>query len=61
VILEPGEAVTSEYQLWDDYQVEGYMSPDEHRFKTERSLAEPNGVLAGFQFEWSFTVQVERP
>jgi hypothetical protein len=60
-----GESVTTEYEVWDDYQVAGYLEPGTYRWEQdvqiwdtpERRMTDtPSGTVT-----WGFSLTVERP
>ena len=59
-----GESVVNQYLVWDDYQVDGYLSPGTYRFAEPVQIKSPN---AGFEaeptaeFTWGFSLIVEKP
>lgn len=61
-----GEALTTEYDVWDDYRTEPYFEPGTYRFAEQVTVREPGGdneeetdVIA--EFDWGFSVRVEAP
>jgi hypothetical protein len=60
----PGESVSNEYALWDDYRVEGYMEPGTYRWEAEVSVSEgetPTGTTSEDTFTWGFSLAVSEP
>lgn len=60
---EPGESVTTVYQVWDDYRTDGYLTPGRYRWKQEVEVWEDSDVNKKDEpitsFAWSFTLRVE--
>lgn len=60
---EADESLGNEYVVWDDYRVEGYMTPGTYRWEERVSIAKttddfPGDDLLG-SFTWGFTLRVE--
>lgn len=52
------ESVTTEYEVWDDYRVRGYLDPGVYRWATDvRVWADP-AAEASETVRWGFAVQV---
>lgn len=59
---EEGESVTTEYAVWDDYRVVGYMGPGTYRFEEQIRIYAPKyddwkDTLG--EFRWGFDLRVE--
>lgn len=63
VAYGPGESRTTEYVLWDDYRVEGYLTPGSYRWETDVGVwtdADPGaGDDPSGEFTWGFSLRVE--
>lgn len=59
-----GESVSTEYEVWDDYQVEGYLKPDTYRWEQEVGIWEDSDARATepptATFTWGFALSVEK-
>lgn len=62
---DAGESVRNEYDVWDDYQVDGYLEPDTYRWEEDVSIwndpstagdADPDTTIT-----WGFSLTVEKP
>lgn len=59
---EAGESVSTEYEIWDDYQVSGYLQPGTYRweetvrFSSEEAASSPDSTES---FSWWFDLQLE--
>lgn len=57
------ESVTTEYVLWDDYRVDGYLTPGSYRWETDVAVwADPSGAFGdepSERFAWGFSLRVE--
>lgn len=57
-----GESVSKEYEIWDDYQVSGYLQPGTYRweetirFSREKATSSPDSTES---FSWWFTLQLQ--
>lgn len=62
---DTGESVRNEYDVWDDYQVDGYLVPDTYRWEEEVSIwNEPSTAGNGdpdSTIIWGFSLTVEQP
>jgi hypothetical protein len=62
---EVGESRSNEYMLWDDYQVEGYMTPGTYRWEERVTVAETTDDFPDDDqlrsFPWGFTLRVKQP
>jgi len=62
-VYAAGESVVNRYLVWDDYQVDGYMTPGTYRFAEPVRIKQPD---AGFEaeptaeFTWGFSLAVEK-
>lgn len=58
---EVGESVSKEYEIWDDYQVSGYLQPGTYRWEeTIRfSREEESNTDSSDSFSWWFALQLE--
>lgn len=60
-----GEAFSSEYVVWDDYQVSGYLTPGTYRWEEPVSISEDADTQTSDDqrqsFTWGFSLQVEDP
>lgn len=58
-----GESLSTEYEVWDDYQVDGYLQPDTYRWEQEVEIYEdtaargPDSPTA--TFTWGFSLSIE--
>ncbi|WP_231184483.1 hypothetical protein [Haladaptatus sp. DYF46] len=58
---EAGESLATEYLVWDDYQVGGYMDPGTYRFEVPIAI-HPSGSKFGdptAEFDWGFDLRVD--
>lgn len=59
------ESVSTEYEVWDDYQLDGYLKPDTYRWEGEVEIWEeteprPRGTDSpAATFTWGFSLAVE--
>lgn len=51
----PQESVKQTYELWDDYQVDGYMKPGTYRFEAEITIEDGEEQST---FTWGFDVRI---
>ncbi|WP_248910790.1 hypothetical protein [Halocatena marina] len=62
---EPGESIRTEYEVWDDYQVSGYLQPNTYRWEEDIHIWEDATVTAGnpskTTISWGFSLAVEKP
>lgn len=65
--IERGESIQTEYAVWDDYRVEGYMEPDTYRFERNVTVytTEQDGGQEDWEqdstFTWGFSLTVKEP
>ncbi|MFC6964964.1 hypothetical protein [Halocatena marina] len=62
---EPRESVSTEYGVWDDYQVPGYLHPGTYRWEEkiqiwDNATATP-GEPSSATIRWGFSLAVEKP
>ncbi len=43
-VYEPGESVATEYVVWDDYRVDGYLDPGTYRWETDVEIYSMDAV-----------------
>lgn len=59
-----GESVATEYEVWDDYRVEGYLEPGTYRWEEDVQIqADPDAAgteTRGATVTWGFSLAVER-
>lgn len=59
-----GESVATEYDVWDDYRVEGYLEPGTYRWAVDVDIqADPDAAEAGTSgatVTWGFSLAVAR-
>lgn len=59
-----GESVATEYEVWDDYLVEGYLDPGTYRWEEDVGIqADPEAAgteTTGATVTWGFSLAVER-
>lgn len=61
---DTGETVRNEYELWDDYRVDGYMEPGTYRWEETVRMFSPDGDHGGDEedvlgsFQWGFDIEV---
>lgn len=63
-IYSGGESIINEYLVWDDYQVEGYMTPGTYRFAEPVRIKPPGAAFETeptAKFTWGFSLVVEEP
>ena len=62
---DAGESVNTEYVLWDDYRVEGYLEPGTYRWeetvRVSTNATTGTGEDSGESFAWGFSLRVEKP
>lgn len=60
-----GESVTTEYEVWDDYRVSGYLEPGTYRWETEVRVWDDPAAEASDSptsaFTWGFSLEVTDP
>lgn len=59
----PGEELTNEYVVWDDYRVSGYFEPGTYRWEETVTTIPPDSSdddTGGTSFVWGFSLHVER-
>lgn len=63
VRYESGDSLQSEYAVWDDYRVEGYMKPETYRFERDITLytKEQDEWKSNSTITWGFSLTVEEP
>lgn len=59
--LESGESITTTYEVWDDYTVEGYMPPGRYRFEVSIPLWESQEDDDPDVFDWWLDLEVTSP
>jgi hypothetical protein len=64
----PGESVTNEYFVWDDYRVDGYLRPGTYRFEEPVRVLPPDGPTTSTpdrepiaEFDWGFELTITNP
>lgn len=61
-LYEPSESVSNEYVLWDDYQVDGYLTPGTYRWEEDVEIWDgPSTDHDSTTITWGFTLAVEKP
>lgn len=60
-VYEREESVSTEYAVWDDYQVEGYLEPGIYRWEEEVHVSKGSDSTdtADESFTWGFSIAVE--
>lgn len=64
---DTGETVLNEYELWDDYRVEGYMDQGTYRWEERVRIFSPDSDDGGGEddelgsFQWGFDVEISIP
>lgn len=60
---DPGESVSNDYLVWDDYRVSGYLEPGVYRFAEPVTVspAGSEGRDDGAEFTWGFDLRVGTP
>lgn len=61
---ESGESVHTEYVVWDDYRVDGYLQPTTYRWEEEIEIWEERNARDTDQpsatFTWGFSLSIEK-
>lgn len=63
VEYEPGESVHTEYEVWDNYRVPGYLQPNTYRWEEDITIRKDATATAGdpssTTIKWGFSLAVE--
>lgn len=59
-----GEAISTAYEVWDDYRVNGYLQPDTYRWEEDVEIWEDSEARATepptATFTWGFSLSIEK-
>ena len=62
---ESGNSLSNEYELWDDYRVEGYLTPGTYRWEEDiqvwKDATDAFGDDPSATLTWGFSLSVETP
>ena len=58
---EKGQSITSTYQVWDDYQTEGYLESGTYRWETDVSISDASSDRESSEESilWGFSLTLE--
>lgn len=61
---ESAESVSTEYEVWDDYRIEGYLQPGTYRWEEEIQIWDNTDAKdtdsPSATFTWGFSISVEK-
>lgn len=66
-VYSPGETVAHDYEIWDDYRVDGYLLPGTYRWQEEIEIGEEFSEDEAYSYDdvdatvsWGFSISMEK-